>query len=82
MGLMVAHVEQYDGKWSGAGVGFLFGALVSLVAVLVMLMSSIMGVSQELGSLVTGDLMIWGGGFAGLAIIAGLIGMFIGKASE
>ncbi len=82
MGLMVAQVEQYDGKWSGAGVGFLFGALVSLVAVLVMLMSSIMGVSQELGSLVTGDLMIWGGGFAGLAIIAGLIGMFIGKASE
>jgi hypothetical protein len=26
--------------------------------------------------------MIWGGGFAAFAIVAGLFGMFIGKASE
>jgi hypothetical protein len=82
MGLMVAHTEVYDGKWSGAGVGFLFGALVSLTAVLLMLVSSIMGVSPELGRLVTGDLMVWGGGFVALAVLAGLIGMLIGKASE
>ncbi len=82
MGLAVAYAEAYDGKWSGAGVGFLVGAMVALVAVCVMLTTSIMGVSPKLGSMVTGDLMIWGGGFAAFAIIAGLIGMFIGKASE
>ena len=82
MGLAVAYAEVYDGKWSGAGVGFLVGAMVSLVAVCVMLTTSIMGVSPRLGAMVTGDLMIWGGGFAAFAVIAGLIGMFIGKASE
>jgi len=82
MGLAVAYAEVYDGKWSGAGVGFLVGAVISLVAVSVMLLTSIMGVSPKLGAMVTGDLMIWGGGFAAFAIIAGLIGMFIGKASE
>lgn len=82
MGLAVAYAEVYDGKWSGAGVGFLVGAMVALVAVCVMLTTSIMGVSPKLGAMVTGDLMIWGGGFAAFAIVAGLIGMFIGKASE
>ena len=82
MGLAVAYAEEYDGKWSGAGVGFLLGGMVALVAVCVMLLTSIMGVSPKLGAMVTGDLMIWGGGFAAFAIIAGLIGMFIGKASE
>jgi len=82
MGLAVAYAEVYDGKWSGAGVGFLVGAVISLVAVSVMLLTSIRGVSPKLGAMVTDDLMIWGGGFAAFAIIAGLIGMFIGKASE
>jgi hypothetical protein len=26
--------------------------------------------------------MVWGGGFGAFAIVAGLVGMFIGKASE
>jgi excisionase family DNA binding protein len=82
MGLAVAYAEAYDGKWSGAGVGFLLGGMIALVAVCVMLLTSIMGVSPKLGSMVTGDLMIWGGGFAAFAIVAGLFGMFIGKASE
>ncbi len=82
MGLAVAAIEVYDGKWSGAGVGFLLGAIICLIAVSMMLMASIMNVSPKLGAMVTGDLMIWGGGFAAFAILAGLIGMFIGKASE
>lgn len=82
MGLAVAYAEAYDGKWSGAGVGFLLGGMVALVAVCVMLLTSIMGVSPKLGTMVTGDLMIWGGGFVAFAIVSGLIGMFIGKASE
>ena len=82
MGLSVAAIEVYDGKWSGAGVGFLLGAIICLVAVSTMLMASIMGVSPKLGAMVTGDMMVWGGGFAAFAIVAGLVGMFIGKASE
>jgi hypothetical protein len=82
MGLAVAAIEVYDGKWSGAGVGFLLGAIICLVAVSTMLMASIMGVSPKLGAMVTGDMMVWGGGFAAFAIVAGLVGMFIGKASE
>ena len=43
---------------------------------------TIMGVSPKLATMVTGDVMMWGGGFLGFAIFAGLVGMFIGKASE
>ena len=83
MGLPVAMVvQEYDGKWSGAGVGLLLGAVVALLAVSVMLVTSIMGVSPKLATMVTGDFLVWGGGFLGFAIVAGLIGMFIGKASE
>lgn len=82
MGLPVAMVEAYNGKWSGTGVGLLLGSLVALLAVSVMLITSIMGVSPKLATMVTGDVMLWGGGFLAFAIIAGLVGMFIGKASE
>ena len=82
MGLPVAMAEVYDGKWSGTGVGLLLGSLVALLAVSVMLVTSIMGVSPKLANMVTGDVMMWGGGFLGFAIVAGLVGMFIGKASE
>ena len=82
MGLPVAMAEVYDGKWSGTGVGLLLGSLIALLAVTVMLVTSIMGVSPKLATMVTGDVMIWGGGFLGFAIVAGLVGMFIGKASE
>ncbi len=82
MGLPVAMVEVYDGKWSGTGVGLLLGSLIALLAVSVMLITSIMGVSPKLATMVTGDVMIWGGGFLAFAIVAGLVGMFIGKASE
>ena len=82
MSLPVAMTHQYDGKWSGTGVGLLLGSLISLVAICLMLVTSLLGVSPKLAGMITGDVMIWGGGFAAFAIVAGLIGMFIGKASE
>ena len=83
MGLPLAAVAQiYDGKWSGTGVGLLLGSMIALVAVSVMLITTIMGVTPKLSSMITGDFMVWVGGFAGFAIVAGLIGMFLGKASE
>ena len=83
MGLPLAAVAQaYDGKWSGTGIGLLLGSMIALVAVSVMLITTIMGVTPKLSSMITGDFMVWVGGFAGFAIVAGLIGMFLGKASE
>ena len=83
MGLPLTTMAQvYDGKWSGTGIGLLLGSLIALIAVSVMLITTIMGVSPKLASMITGDFMVWVGGFAGFAILAGLIGMFVGKASE
>lgn len=83
MGLPVAVAAQtYDGKWSGTGIGLLLGSMIALIAVSVMLITTIMGVSPKLASMITGDFMVWVGGFAGFAILAGLVGMFVGKASE
>jgi hypothetical protein len=83
MGLPLAAVAQvYDGKWSGTGIGLLLGSMIALVAVSVMLITTIMGVTPKLSSMITGDYMVWVGGLAGFAIVAGLVGMFLGKASE
>ncbi len=82
MGLPTVAAYAYDGKWSGTGVGLLVGAIFSMVAVAIMLVTSIMGVTPKLAATVSSDVMVWGGGFLGFAIIAGLVGMFIGKASE
>ena len=83
MGLPVATaVQPYDGKWSGTGIGLLLGSMIALVAVSVMLITSIMGVTPNLSSMITGNFMVWVGGFSVFAIFAALVGMFIGKASE
>ncbi|MBC8201370.1 MAG: hypothetical protein H8E86_04920 [Planctomycetes bacterium] len=82
MGLPAVAAYAYDGKWSGTAVGLLVGAVFAMIAVAIMLVTSIMGVTPNLAAMVSGDVMVWGGGFLGFAIIAGLIGMFIGKASE
>jgi excisionase family DNA binding protein len=82
MGIPALATYAYDGKWSGIGVGLLVGAVLAMVAIGIMLVTSIMGVTPQLSSMVSGDVMVWGGGLLGFAIIAALIGMFIGKASE
>ena len=82
MGLPMVATEVYDGKWSGMGIGLLLGSMISLIAIYVMLVTNIMGVSPKLATMVSGDFMLWVGGFAIFAIIGGLLGMFIGKASE
>lgn len=82
MSLPIPATHHYDGKWSGMGVGLLLGSLIALVAIVLMFITSFLNISPKLANMITGDLMIWGGGFAAFAILAGLIGMFIGKASE
>ena len=83
MGLAIPMMaEVYDGKWSGAGTGFMLGSFLALTVVLMMLISSLAGVGPRLAVLLTENPAMYSGGLAGIAIIFGFIGMFIGKASE
>ena len=83
MGLAVPMMaEAYDGKWSGAGVGLMVGAFLALTAVLLMLISSLAGAGPIHAPSLTNNIPMYAGGLAGIAIVFGLIGMFIGKASE
>ena len=83
MGLAVPMMAvAYDGKWSGAGTGFMLGAFLALTAVLLMIVSSLAGVGPRLATMMTDNIAMYAGGLAGIAIIFGLVGMFIGKASE
>ena len=83
MGLAVPMMaEAYDGKWSGAGTGLMIGAFLALTAVLLMLIFSLAGVGPHLAVRMTDNIPMYAGGLAGIAVVFGLIGMFIGKASE
>ncbi|MFO0859788.1 MAG: hypothetical protein U0570_04465 [Phycisphaerales bacterium] len=80
MAAMVA-AEPYDGLWSGVLGGVAFGAIVTLLvsvfAVVLVLSGSGADLLEKLGE------NIWAvvGGLAGLTIVAGVIGMVIGKRS-
>lgn len=75
-------VEAYDGAGSGLGAGMLIGALASLVCVAVIAFVGISGATPGLATMFAENLMIWAGGLAGITIIFGLVGLFLGKASE
>ncbi|MCH2134291.1 MAG: helix-turn-helix domain-containing protein [Phycisphaerales bacterium] len=74
--------EAYDGSGSGLAIGLSIGALVAMVALLVVLASEFTGGTSILTEAIAGNLWIWTGGLAAGAIIAGGIGIFIGRASE
>jgi len=82
MPMAAAMMEAYDGTWSGLGIGLMIGAAISLTAVLVMLVFSVANLQPSLAAMMTENLPLWGGGLAGVAIACGLVGMFLGKASE
>ncbi|MCH2152941.1 MAG: hypothetical protein MK089_06325 [Phycisphaerales bacterium] len=74
--------EAYDGGSSGLGVGLLIGATIAMIGLLVILASEFQGASSVLTQAIAGNLWIWTGGLLAGAIIAGGIGLFIGRASE
>ncbi|MEE2906620.1 MAG: helix-turn-helix domain-containing protein [Planctomycetota bacterium] len=74
--------EGYDGAGSGLGVGMSIGALVAMIVLLIILASEIEGTASGLTDAIAGSLWVWTGGLAVGAIIAGGIGLFIGRASE
>lgn len=79
-GMQVA--EAYDGAWSGVGVGLMVAACVGLVAVALIGVSAVFGSGSQVATMITGNLMAWAGSLAGIAAVFGLVGFFIGRASE
>lgn len=75
-------IEVYDGAGSGLGAGLLIGALASMICVAIVAFVGLSGAYPQLAQMFAGNLWVWFGGLAGITIIAGLIGLFLGKASE
>lgn len=78
-------VEAYDGAGSGLGVGFMLGALVSLICVAIIAIVGVTGATPDLAMKMASsstNLMMWVGGLLAVTVVFGLIGMFIGKSSE
>ncbi|MEE3001174.1 MAG: helix-turn-helix domain-containing protein [Planctomycetota bacterium] len=74
--------ESYDGAGSGLGVGAAIGGIVALVVLLIILTVQVSGTTSALAITIAEGLWMWTGGLAGVAILAILAGMFIGRASE
>ncbi len=78
-------VEAYDGGGSGLGAGLLIGAIASLVCVGIVGIVGTRGATPDLATTFASSpssLWMWVGGLLGITLILGLIGLFIGKASE
>jgi hypothetical protein len=79
---MAMFQESYDGAGSGLGAGAAIGGIVALVVLLIILIVELSGSTSALAMMIAGNMWMWTGGIAAVAIIAILAGMFIGKASE
>jgi len=74
--------EAYDGGGSGLGVGLMLGAFASLIVVGIITAVAVQGATSNLAEQIAGSLWIWTGGLAAATLVFGVIGLFIGKASE
>ena len=74
--------EAYDGGGSGLGVGMMIGAMCSLIVMGVIIAATVSGATSQLALTFAEQLYIYTGALAGIVIICGIIGFFIGKASE
>ena len=75
-------VEAYDGGGSGLGAGLLLGSLAALVCVAIIAIVGVTGASPALAQSFALNLWLWFGGLFGLTVVLGLVGLFVGKASE
>ncbi|MEM6333823.1 MAG: helix-turn-helix domain-containing protein [Planctomycetota bacterium] len=76
--------EEIDGPWSGFTTGAMIGAMVTLIVGLIVAAGAVGGVSTALTSALTGSTVVFFGAMVGLFVLAmvlGVIGMVIGKAS-
>jgi hypothetical protein len=75
-------LEVYDGAGSGLGAGMLLGALAAMICVAIVAFVGVSGAHPQLATMFAENLWVWAGGLLGITIIFGLIGLFLGKASE
>ena len=78
-------VEAYDGGGSGLGAGLLIGTVAALVCVAIVAIVGTTGATPGLAIKFAsggGSLWMWVGGLGGMTLILGVIGLFIGKATE
>lgn len=75
-------VEVYDGAGSGLGGGLLIGAMAAMICLAIVTFVGVNGSKSQLATMFADNLWVWTGGLAGLTIIFGLVGLFLGKASE
>jgi hypothetical protein len=75
-------IEAYDGGGSGLGAGLLLGALAALVCVAIIVIVGVTGATPALAQSFAQSLWVWFGGLFGLTVVLGLVGLFVGKASE
>lgn len=79
---MPVMVEVYDGAGSGLGAGLLIGAMAAMICVAIAVIVGVAGGTAGLVTAFASSLWIWAGGLLGLTVILGLVGLFLGKASE
>ncbi|MCA9290344.1 MAG: hypothetical protein KDA25_04390 [Phycisphaerales bacterium] len=82
IGAMPMVFEAYDGSGSGLGIGMMLGAAAALVCALIIGIVGVTGATPGLAMQMADNLWLWVGGLAGAVIVFGLIGFFIGKATE
>ena len=82
MAMMPMVVEAYEGSWSGLGVGLMIGAFAALTCTLMIVLVAVTGAVPAVATMFAESLPIWGGGLLGVTIILGLVGFFIGRATE
>lgn len=77
-------IEAYDPAGSAMSAGFLFGAMASLIAGMVIAIFAVTGVKSALVTFLaesSNTVMMYGGILLGASIVFGIAGFFVGKAT-
>ena len=74
--------ESYDGSWSGVGIGLMVAAFAGLVVVALVAMSAAAGGGSAVASSMAGNMAMWAGILAGVTAVFGVVGFFVGRATE
>lgn len=79
--VMPKAVEVYDGAWSGLGVGLAIGGVAALLLSVLVLVTSLTGTLAGIAVQIADSFPIFMGILAGLTLILGILGYFIGRAT-
>lgn len=74
--------ESYDGSWSGVGIGLMVAAFAGLVVVALIALSAVAGSGSGVAASMASNMAMWAGILAGVTAVFGVVGFFIGRATE